>query len=533
MRKFSSYGLIDNEIHYHVPRNKLIESAYNQLIGDSPEKDGHYITVWAPRQTGKTWIMREVVRRMQAAGGFEVGMITLQGAKGIEDQKEILDIFVDELNEQFKLDIPLIDRWQQVSTLFSRTYFEKPIILIIDEFDSLAEEFINAFANQFRTIHTKRSFDSENTSIDKNILLHGLALIGVQSVLGIDNESGSPFNVQRSVHIPNLTADEVNNLFHSYMEESGQPIEQGVIDQLFDETQGQPGLVSWFGELLTTKYNDHPDQPITTAQFDRTLLWAFQGLPNNNVLNIISKARMKPYDQQILQLFKTDKPLKFSFDNRNLNFLYMNGAITIGEEADNLYAKFASPFVQKRLFNYFTDELFPDPDNLYELFTDLSTIITDTHLDVGELARLYENYIQQNSGWLFKNAPTRATDGRIFEAVYHFNFFAYLREFMRSYDSQVIPEFPTGNGKIDLLIQHAGQLYGLELKSFVNQRMYEKARTQAAKYARKLGIDEIWLIFFVDRVDDDNRRKYEVSYLDREVPTQPITVQPRLIAVAT
>ena len=45
MRKFSSYGLIDNEIHYHVPRNKLIESAYNQLIGDSPEKDGHYITV--------------------------------------------------------------------------------------------------------------------------------------------------------------------------------------------------------------------------------------------------------------------------------------------------------------------------------------------------------------------------------------------------------------------------------------------------------------------------------------------------------
>jgi len=254
MRKFSSYGPIDSEIHYYVPRNRLIDSAYAQLRGDAPEKDGHYITVWAPRQTGKTWIMHEAVRRIRETDEFEVGMITLQGTKGIEDQKDILDIFV-------RQELPQIDRWQQVSTLFSRTYFEKPVILIIDEFDALTEEFINALANQFRTIYTKRSFDKESASIDKNNLLHGLALIGVRSVLGIENDSGSPFNIQRSVHIPNLTADEVNSMFHWYTEESGQPIEQAVIDQIFYETQGQPGLVSWLGELLTTKYNDHPDQP--------------------------------------------------------------------------------------------------------------------------------------------------------------------------------------------------------------------------------------------------------------------------------
>jgi predicted AAA+ superfamily ATPase len=31
-----------------------------QLLGDDPNKGGHYITIWAPRQTGKTWIMQEV-----------------------------------------------------------------------------------------------------------------------------------------------------------------------------------------------------------------------------------------------------------------------------------------------------------------------------------------------------------------------------------------------------------------------------------------------------------------------------------------
>jgi hypothetical protein len=36
-----------------------------------------------------------------------------------------------------------------------------------------------------------------------------MALIGVRAVLGVENVKGSPFNVQRSVHIPNLTHDEV------------------------------------------------------------------------------------------------------------------------------------------------------------------------------------------------------------------------------------------------------------------------------------------------------------------------------------
>jgi hypothetical protein len=42
MRKFSSYGPIDRELHYYVPRNELVDSAYQQLLGDNPKKGGHY-----------------------------------------------------------------------------------------------------------------------------------------------------------------------------------------------------------------------------------------------------------------------------------------------------------------------------------------------------------------------------------------------------------------------------------------------------------------------------------------------------------
>jgi len=328
MRKFSSYGPVDVDSHYYVPRENLINFACTQLVGDDREKGGHYITVWAPRQAGKTWIMREVMRRLYDTGDFEVGILTLQGIKDVEDEQRVLNHSVRQLERCFKRELPAIDLWDDIPSLFTDAYFDKPVILIIDEFDSLIESYINKFANQFRTIYIDRGFEYKADSTAKRTLLHSLALIGVRSVLGIENESGSPFNIQRSLNIPNLTSDEVNAMFHSYIEESGQPIEQAVIDRIFYETQGQPGLVSWLGELLTQKYNDTPDQPISMLHFTRIYGAAINLLPNNNIQNIISKAKDSLYTPLVLDLFKTNGEVKFSYDKPELNYLYTNGVIT-------------------------------------------------------------------------------------------------------------------------------------------------------------------------------------------------------------
>jgi hypothetical protein len=90
--------------------------------------------------------------------------------------------------------------------VFSHESLAKPLILIIDEFDALNERFINKFASEFRKIYTARFNETHKTTGEKVYLLHGLALISVRSVLGIENVSGSPFNVQRSVHIPEFDA---------------------------------------------------------------------------------------------------------------------------------------------------------------------------------------------------------------------------------------------------------------------------------------------------------------------------------------
>jgi hypothetical protein len=534
MRRFHSYGPIDTEEHYYAPRKGLIEKAYTQLVGHNPKKSGHYITVWAPRQCGKTWIMQEVIEKITQSTPYTCGIFTLERGKKAKNEKDILEVFTNKLSEVFQVKFPSIKKFREIPSLFTRSYFQEPVILIIDEFDALKEEFINDFAGVFRDIFITRTNESDRESKDKTYLLHGLALVGVRSVLGIENETGSPFNVQRNLHIPNLLADEVKEMFQWYEKESGQKVEAGVVDRLYNETRGQPGLTCWLGELLTEgwgEYRPEKGRPITRQVFEKVYAAAIFDLPSNNILNIISKARKEPHKQLVLELFRTDRKLDFSFDHEETNFLYMHGVVD-KEMADvndtKRYIRFASPLVQKRLFNYFSGLLSRHVGRLYDPMLDLDIIITRDSIDIKKLLGLYQQYLKNNSQWLFKDAPRR-DDLKIREAVFHFNLFSYLNEFLKDFDGSVLPEFPTGNGKVDLLIRYQVKLYALEVKSFSNIRLYREALDQAARYAKSLGLADISLVFFIEMLDKKNREKYQAVYKD---DSTGVTVTPIFIETA-
>lgn len=518
MRKFSSYGQINTNQHYYAPRKNLINTAYTQLMGENLEEGGHYITVWAPRQRGKSSLMLEVTKRIRKQEQFDVVLMTIESAKYEKLADTVIRIFVRELQWKLERELPQVASWEQLAVIFTRTYLTKPLILIIDEFDALEEEFINKFASEFRRMYTDRATETTKSSGEKTCLLHGLALIGVRSVLGIENVTGSPFNVQRSLHIPNLTYEEVDGMFKWYARESGQPVEQNVIDQLYYETQGQPGLTCWLGELLTEGFEEYTvdkTQPITLQQFEQVYAAAINVLPNNNILNIISKTKPEPYKNAVLDLFQTEEKIPFKYDNPIINYLYLNGVVD-RETIDHTesYVKFSCPFVQKRLFNYFADAFFHYTGKLHEPFEDLASIMTDTGLNIKNLAKRFQSYLKKNRDWLLKDAPKRK-DLRIYEAVYHFCFYRYLCDFLGTKYASVHPEFPTGNGKIDLIITYRNTTYGVELKSFTNEMEYYEAVDQAAKYGQQLQLPEIFLICFIEYIDEENRKKYEVVYVNK------------------
>jgi hypothetical protein len=502
MRKFSSYGPVDPAEHFAVERAALVESCVTELVGN-PDKSGHFFTIWAPRQAGKTWIMRRAIAETRARYGerFAVGSLLMQGSVGDDDSDEVFFRAVPTLfRDAFGIEVTAPEDWDGWMRLFARTggAFDRPLILLVDEFDSLPSPIIDRLVAMFRAMYLARG----------GYFLHGLALIGVRAVLGVDSPRGSPFNVQRSLRIPNLTRPEVEELFGQYQVESGQVVEPEVVGQVFDVTRGQPGLVSWFGELLTEKYNPGPGQPITPRDFELVYARARQAEWNNTILNLVKKAR-GPYREQVVSLF-TDPNVPFAMDRDWCSYLYLNGIIDEAPAPDDpsgarLVCRFSSPFVQRRLYAALTDDMFGDrgPILAIEVGDLLDDVFTPAGLAVPPLLGRYRAYLKRLAArgidpWV--GQPRRA-DLHLTEAVGHFHLYAWLRDAVGR-RCVISPEFPTGNGKVDLVLRtKEGHLGLIEVKSFIDMYELGEGHAQAAGYAKKLGLDTVTLAVFVPMED--------------------------------
>jgi len=233
----------------------------------------------------------------------------------------------------------------------------------------------------------------------KNNWLHGLALIGVRAVLGIESQRGSPFNIQRSLKVPNFTPEEVKELYRQYQEESSQPIEPAVVEQVYQTTKGQPGLVSWFGELLTEKYTPGADKTLDEETWKQVWLSARSKEPNNTLLNLIAKAREPAYQDFLTTLFTTSN-VPFFFHQPLHNYLYLQGLIEptletspSGETQD--VCRFTSPFVQRCLYDALSNEIIGSetPILALEPLDELTDVFASASLNLPALLTRYKDYL--------------------------------------------------------------------------------------------------------------------------------------------
>jgi len=498
MRRFHSYGPVNARSHFSVPRTVLVDNCLNSLIG-SDNEGGHYFTLWAPRQTGKTWLMQEVRGRIQLMypEQFIVGMMSMQGLSFITDKpvieflKKIPKLFMD----SFSMDIKPPETYEEWTYLFHRTkgVFQKPVILFIDEFDSLPAAVIDQLVSLFRDIYLNRS----------QYCIHSLALIGVRAVLGVDSERGSPFNIQRSLHVPNFSLDEVTDLFDQYQLESGQIVEPEVVGSVYESTNGQPGLVGWFGELLTEKYNPGIAVAIDLKTWKTVYRKAIYVEWNNTILNLIKKA-MGEYQPYLLDLFsRSDIP--FNLRANWCSYLYLNGIISYttqqktNEEMVEI-CRFAAPFIQTCLFDSLTLDLIGDrmTGMAVDPLDDLADVFGGETLNLPSLLDRYKAYlVRMKAKGLnpFKDQPRR-TDLHYTEAVGHFHLYAWMKQAVE--DICVIsPEFPTGNGKVDLHLKCRDKSGIIEIKSFKSHTGTQDAILQAAAYARSLDLTSVTIALFV------------------------------------
>jgi len=528
MRTFHSYGPVDNEDHFCVDRKEMIERCTSQLVGKQ-EKSGHYFTIWAPRQTGKTWLIRECVKEIQKTykDKYIVGDISMQ-AIAIEEKDDPTDIFFQRwqsvMSNEFNIDVGILDNWENWIKCFEKStgLFNKPLILIIDEFDKLPNQLIDQIVSMFRDIYLSRN----------NYMLHGLALVGVRAVLGVDSIKGSPFNIQKSIHIPNLTFDETIDMFQQYQEESRQTIEKQVVETLYEKTNGQPGLIGWFGELLTDKWKYNPglDKTIDMNTWKYVYERACNAENNNTVMNIIAKAR-NDYTDHVLQLF-SQSDVQFSLDTRWCNYMYMHGIInnkTIQRESGEYktICCFASPFIQHKIYNAFVSEIQTDYSvPILDYFDDLSDVFLEDKIDTPALVIRYTNYLSRlyekgRNPW--KDQPRRKSDFHLTEAVGHFHLYHWLQSVLGE-RCAVIPEFPTGNGKVDIHIK-CNNISGLiEVKSFKSAYDTKEAIKQAANYSKQTNHKDITVAMFTPFLDKEVLKQISVEKVIDDVKVSVLAI---------
>jgi hypothetical protein len=282
MRFFNTAGPVNPKDHYCLsPFERLNRDELTLLI-----QQKKYFILHAPRQTGKTSTLLAFMKYLNDSGDYrcvyvnvEVGQAAREDVSGamqairselsIGARTVLNDTFVDEVwdaalarSGPYGVFADVLSRWAGQSA--------KPLVLLIDEIDTLIGDTLIAILRQLRTGYSRRP---EN--FPQSVVLCGVRDIRDYRIHSSREKAiitgGSAFNVKaESLRLGDFSQSEVERLYHQHTEETGQIFTTEALARVWDLTQGQPWLVNAlaYESCFRMKPGLHRSQPITLEIID-------------------------------------------------------------------------------------------------------------------------------------------------------------------------------------------------------------------------------------------------------------------------
>ena len=266
--------------HYHLdPLSRLDWPEIQQLI-----RTKRYFVLHAPRQTGKTSALLAMMKTLNAEGHFACAYANIEGAqaaRGDETQgvpaicsaiAGSIELYLKNSSVQAWLvqNRPLIAAQDLLSKML-RYWSEttpKPTVLLLDEVDALVGDTLISLLRQIRAGYAQRP-----EAFPQSIVLCGVRDVRDYRLHQGDGEvitGGSAFNIKaKSLRMGNFSQQETVDLLQQHTIATGQVFEPGVLDELWQDSKGQPWLVNALAYQLTWEYRPARDrsQPITLEQY--------------------------------------------------------------------------------------------------------------------------------------------------------------------------------------------------------------------------------------------------------------------------
>ena len=505
MRRFGTQGPVNPQDNYVVARSEELADFINRV------KQGRYIVLFAPRQTGKTTFFQDALKVLAAEGkdyfpiqlNFEeyeyITSIEFYQSLCREICKEIQKVFRvrgEQLSSEFN---NFLANAQMTNHLSMREFFEQftlfvenqRVVLIIDEFDGIPRDALNGFLRSLRRIYlTGREGRAP----------YSVGIVGVKNITQLNyDRSISPFNIQDEFTLPNFSIEQVRELLAQYTDEVGQQFAPKVVETLHKQTAGQPFLVNRFAQILTEELGIPKTETIQMSHFSQSHEQLLSER-NTNISHLITNVRRDPrFEKMLMRIAFYQESRRFNHDNDIISELATYGII--GADEDGM-CQILNPIYLHRVLQAFQ----PLINGLEEEYfsqdgpADFSEYITSTgQLQMRTLMENFNDFIAR-AGFRILQVPDTPQ-----EFVGQYLLFAYLDEFVKIVGAAMYLEVPTGRGRADLVISHGGQTYVVETKVWRSERSYQAGKQQLVAYLKSERATEGYYVVFDYRENSEQR----------------------------
>ena len=503
MRRFGTQGPVNPEHHYVVARTDELTEFIKRI------KEGRYIVIFAPRQTGKTTFFYTAMDMLAAEEptclpihlDFEAyknltpadfySNLTEDIREEIENLYHKRDEVPSEALRGFLENTTLTDNVSMLRGFqaLGKILENQRVVVFIDEFDNIPQTAAADFLYALRRIYISRTIPRSP---------HSLGIVGVKSIEQLNaDRSASPFNIHDDFALPNFTLTQVQELFGQYTAEVGQAFAPEVIESIHKQTGGQPFLINRFAQILTEEMGIPKTEALTMHHFSDALIQLLDE-NNTNLTHLTTNIRRNPRAETLLmRIMLHDEGVPFNLRNELVNELATYGILTRGTDR---MCKIANPIYLhcilqafKPIVNGLERDYFPEDTDGFQYLTDTGQI---------QMERLLDNFRDfiARAGFRILQVPETPQ-----EFIGQHLLFAYLDQFVTGVNGAMYMEVPTGRGRMDLIVLHNEKKYVVETKIWRGDRSYTQGKQQLAAYLATEGVTEGYYVVFDHRETPEPR----------------------------
>ena len=502
IRFFNTTGPCNPDDHYMLPpADRLVGAQLHRYI-----RDKLYWVLHAPRQTGKTTFLQSWMREINAGDEAVACYVSVEVCQGISEIENAIPSIcgtIREFAQSFGLPVPPMPKDMQPPIMLSnilgnwaKMTAPKPLVVLFDETDVLQDAALISFLRQLREGFSRRGVGVFPVSI---------ALVGMRDLKdyitaskgGIPPNPGSPFNIKEdSAQLSNFSREDIAHLFAQRTVENGQQTTQEALDYVYEQSNGQPWIVNSLFKRATMRILDETSTETVTIEHIRQAREQMIQARETH-LDALSRRLDDPrihYVMETLMTGKTDLRLAQSDGFRQ--------CIDLGLVIDDGgMPAIANPIYREVLAREITigaEIMLPKRDAFRWQKPDGS-------LDMDSLLAEFQKFWRRHSEIWEQTANYT-------EAFPHLLMMAFLQRVTNS-EGHIDREYAAGRGRMDLLVEYAGQSFIVEIKLLRDydspEIVLEEGLAQIRGYRDKLGTGIPCYLMIFDRRSEEKKLPWE------------------------